>query len=231
MAFKMYRKKPNRRIRRIRRKARGMRKTALTQGKIYSFKRMCALKPYYFNGTAWVQAADNVITNDSAYAYFAGHMRFRLNDLPNATDFTTLYEQFKITGVKLTFIPWIGTESSDSTGYRTAALAVAIDRGANDLNLASPSFTSLLEQQDCKLLSTGGGRPFKMWVSTPTFHTSADALTQATYKAGWLDSERTGSRDVDFHGLVYSFQQNVSTATSCAFKVYATYYVKCRNPQ
>lgn len=201
----------------------------LTQGKLYKFKRTCQMLPHYWDGSSWSQYSSNVISNSVTAASMSGIFKFRLEDMPNPTDFTQLYEQFKITGVKLLFVPFLGTESSDTNTVRTETMALCIDRGANDQAVANPSFNSLLENQDVKLRNSQ--KPFKLWIGTPTFHQPADGLAQGSYKSGWLDSEITSSRNVDYHGVKWAFPAQRSEAQSLQFRVFATYYISCRNPQ
>lgn len=202
----------------------------LTQGKLYKFKRTCELKPYYFNGVSWVQQTTNIVSNGTGSPSISGIFKFRLEDLPSPTDFTQLYEQFRITGVKLRFIPFIGTESSSVATTWTETLAMAIDRGANDAIAVSPSFSTLLENQDVKLRNSQ--RPFTMWIGSPVAHQGLDSYTQLGYRPSpWVDSELPNSRLVDHQGLKYAFQGTRSEETSCQFRVFATYYITCRNPQ
>lgn len=226
--IRKYRKRPTRRVRRVRRT---MRSKRLTQGKVYAFKRTCQLKPWYFNSSTgeWEQYTNNRITNADTGTSITGILKFKLNDLPGATDFTSLYEQFKITGVKLRFMPYLGTESSSYSGSYTEPIALCIDRGANDQTVVSPSMNSLLENQDVKLRNTQ--RPFSLWIGTPTFHQPADGGTQVSYKSGWLDSELSPSREVDFHGVKWAFDSTRPEINACFMRVFATYYIKCRNPQ
>lgn len=207
-----------------------IRRPRLTQGKIYKFKRTCQMLPHYWDGSAWSQYAANVISNSVTAASISGIFKFRLEDVPNATDFTQLYEQFKITGVKLLFIPFLGTESSDTATLRTETMALAIDRGANDQAVVNPSFNSLLENQDVKLRNSQ--KPFKLWIGTPTFHQPADGLAQGAYNnSGWLDGEIVSARNVDYHGVKWAFPASRTEAQSLQFRVFATYYISCRNPQ
>lgn len=201
----------------------------LTQGKLYKFKRTCQMLPHYWDGSSWSQYSANVISNSVTAASISGIFKFRLEDLPNPTDFTQLYEQFKITGVKLVFIPFLGTESSDTATLRTETMALCIDRGANDQAVVNPSFNSLLENQDVKLRNSQ--KLFKLWIGTPTFHQPADGLAQGSYKSGWLDSEIVSSRNVDYHGVKWAFPASRTEAQSLQFRVFATYYISCRNPQ
>lgn len=200
----------------------------LTQGKLYKFKRTCQALPYYFDGANWVQYGFNIVSNSNSIPFSSGIFKFRLTDLPNPTDFTQLYEQFKITGVKLRFVPYIGTETAPGGGY-LETMAMAIDRGANDQVVVSPSFDSLLENQDVKLRNTQRG--FSLWIGTPTFHQPADGLAQGAYKSGWLDSDIASSRGVDYHGVKWSFQVQRPVENAVSLRVFATYYITCRNPQ
>lgn len=225
------RRMTRRRGRGTRRAGRKTNRRVIRQGKLYRFKRTCQIRPWYFNGADWVQATINVISNALSEPFFAGIFKFKLEDLPNYTDFTQLYEQFKITGVSLRFIPWIGTENSGLTQARTDTLAYCIDRGANDLVTVSPSFNSLLENQDVKLRNSQ--RPFKMWIGSPVAHQGADAQVQVVNRASpWLDAELASrSTIVDHHGVKFSFPANVANDLACYYKVFATYYITCRNPQ
>lgn len=201
------------------------------QGKIYAFKRTCECYPYHFTDGSWVKQNDNYVTNDSSNLSFGnGIFKFKLNDLPGYTDFTNLYENFKLTGVRLRFLPNIGTSSDGATASSTIMepLALCIDRGANDNIAANPSFTSLLENQDCKIRSSY--KPFSIYIAYPKAHTPADGVTQTVLTSPWLDTEVNGEV-VEHHGLKFDFQAAAPTQRSVWFRVYATYYLKCRAPQ
>lgn len=200
------------------------------QGKIYAFKRTCELRPFNYQAGIWVQSDSNVVSNYSGGTNYRGIFKFKLTDLPGYTDFTNLYENFRITGVRLRFLPYLGTESTApaSTGSVMSPLAICIDRGANDAVGVNPSFTQLLENQDVKIRSSY--KPFSMYIAYPKSHAPADGLTQTVLMTPWLDSEVNGEA-VDHHGLKFCFQDNTTNDRQVAFRVYATYYIKCRAPQ
>lgn len=201
------------------------------QGKIYSFKRTCECYPFHFKDGSWVKLASNQITNSStAPDYQEGLFKFKLEDLPGYTDFTNLYENFRITGVRLRFMPNIGTESSGAAANISVMepLALCIDRGANDAIGINPSFTSLLENQDVKIRSSY--KPFSLYIAYPKAHTPADGVTQTVLTSPWLDSEVNG-QVVDHHGVKFAFQAPNVNDRSVWYRVYATYYLKCRAPQ
>lgn len=228
MAVRKYRKRPTRRVRRVRRTLRTTRRR-LPQGKVYAFKRTCQMLPHYWDGAGWSQYALNQISTSVAAPSNSGIFKFRLEDVPSATDFTQMFEQFKITGVKLRFIPYLGTESSAYAAPRTETLAYAIDRGANDLAVVNPSFNEIIANQDMHLRNSQ--RPFSIYIGTPTFHQPADGLAQGAYKSGWLDSDIVSARNVDFHGLKWAWNGQTTAELATTMKVFATYYIKCRNPQ
>lgn len=225
--------------RRFKRKARTVRRTMRRamprsiygQGKIYSFRRTCECYPYHYKDGSWVKLTANYISSNAATLdYVNGIFKFSLQDLPNYTDFTNLYENFRITGVRLRFMPIAGTESGSysATSSIMEPLAFCIDRGANDAIGINPGFTQLLENQDCKIRSSY--KPFSIYIAYPKAHAPADGVTQTVLMSPWLDTEVNG-QVVDHHGLKFCFQTATPADRSVAYRVYATYYIKCRAPQ
>lgn len=209
---------------RPRRKKRANKKTRLTDSKIYSFKRTCELKA--FSGST--NFSDNAIYDNTGR--YTGNFRFSLDDLPNYLDFANLFNQYKITGVKLKFIPVAGTESTVAAPGLSVPqlnpLAICITRGA--LNLA-PTFSQMMQQQDVKVMSSN--RPFTLWVSKPQAYAPADSITQAVMINPWIDAGVTQA--VHHYGVQYCFESNTGsgTTTSVAYRVFATYYIKCKAPE
>lgn len=201
-----------------------------SQRKVYSFRRTCEIRPWlYFDGQ-WTRQTDNRIGNNNALTNNTGIFKFALTDLPGYTDFVNLYENYKLTGVKLRFIPIIGTESSANVANNAimSPVAMCIDRGANDLIPLNPTFIELLEHQDVMLRSSY--KPFSLYIRYPKAHSGADALTQTVLTSPWLDLQVNGE-SVDHHGLKYCFQDVVAADRAVSYRVYATYYIKCRGPQ
>lgn len=201
-----------------------------SSGKIYSFRRTCELSPYNYQDGIWVRASSNAVNNDAAQLRYRGIFKFKLDDLPGYTDFLNLYENFRITGVRLRFLPYLGTEATApaTTGTVMSPLALCIDRGANDAIGVNPNFTDLLQNQDVKIKSSY--KPFSIYIAYPKAHMPADGVTQTVLTSPWLDSEVNG-QVVDHHGLKFCFQENTSVDRQVSFRVYATYYIKCRAPQ
>lgn len=197
------------------------------QNKVYSFKRHCALS--YWNNVADVPTRRvSFISNSSTQNQF-GYFTFRLDDLNNYADFTGLYEKYKITGVKLKFIPTRGDGADVNllTPFSPMSLlAIAINRGSTNTTALERTFDQILEQQDARIYSTQ--KPFSIYIPYPKFYAPADGLTVAQEKSGWLQSRHP---DVDHYGLQFAWQFQQPDASSCQFRVFATYYIKCANPQ
>lgn len=201
-----------------------------SQNKVYSFKRSVALAPWANIDDAPVQQASTFITNHAAVGnYQFGYFKFRLADLPNFTDFTNLYERYKIVGVKLRFIPVKGdnSELNSTGGAYMSPLAVAINRSAIQLTADDRTFNELVETQDCRVYDSRKG--FNMYIPYPKFYAPADGFTTAQEKSGWI---RSGEANIHHFGLQYAFQiSSLSAANATAFSVIATYYIKAANPQ
>jgi len=89
-------------------------KSSVVWSKVHSFKRNCTIRTITGDGVATTQ--------------FFG-FNFKLGDLPGATDFTNLYDQYKFTGVKLRFYFYKGEvmrfQKSSDTGILENLLSEA----------------------------------------------------------------------------------------------------------
>lgn len=216
-------------VKRIGRPYRMRRKALTRQGKVYSFRRTVALTPCAIvAGVPTYQTGGVPVSNlVNAGIYNFGHFRFKLNDLPGSTDFTNLYERYKITGVKLKFIPVVATESSVGNGNPISPIALAINRGAITVASDDRTFDQLLENQDVRIMSTM--KPFNVYIPYPKFYAPADGVTAAQEKGGWLNCKHP---EIDHTGFNFAFQNTTTNGdTQTQWRVFATYYVKCANPQ
>lgn len=154
---------------------------------------------------------------------------FFLSQLPNYTEFTNLYDQYKISRIKCKF-----SYTANSQNVTTSAAITAL-----------PMFLSCIDLNDSTALTTNADftqyRSFKMRrfdkpVSVyfkPQFATAAysGAFTSYAAKTGWLDCASPG---VKHYGLkfgidpmFYNAGANVTGRVQCVI----TYYIKCKNPK
>lgn len=218
-------KRTNRRKTSSRRRRWTTRARKYSDYKVYSFKRTCELPAWGDSGIF----TDNSIYDNSTRN--SGYFKFALNDLPGFSDFTTLYEMYKVTGVKLKFIPVAGTQSTLGTASFGSStpnmnpLAITVDRA---YVATTPTFGSLMQHQDVKIRTQQ--RPFSLWISKPLAYSPADGTTVAHLTNQWLDTTNSG---VHHYGLQYAFESNSGSTTNYTsiWRVFATYYIKCRAPQ
>lgn len=200
-----YTKKKFSRRRRYGRKRRTFRRTKkkLTQNTVYRFSRI--YKPGELSSST---------TNDVCYAE-----SFQLSVLPGVSDFTTLFDQYKITGVKITWIPQV----SDTTMTQTCGnLAYVYD--VDDGN-APPSFTWMMEKQGVKVIRPN--RMFSMFVKpkpASVFFTNP-ANSYGTVGGPWIDMNST---TCPHYGLKWVWSP---TTTVTKVDVYYKYYLAVRGVQ
>lgn len=211
-----YRSKRSMRSRKNRRYRKSVRR--YKDSKIYSFKRTCQCLSYDATAT---QRVSNEITDHTNLA--SGFYKFALNDVGGYTDFTNLFEKYKITGVKLKFIPTLGTNALAGGSNALRPIAIAVDRSVMS---TTPTFVSLMEDADTKVRS--GMKPFSVWISKPTAYTTIDGSSPAAMLTNsWLD---TANATVHHFGVKYAFDGSQGTVTT-AYKVFATLYIKCKGVQ
>lgn len=154
---------------------------------------------------------------------------FFLSQLPNYTEFTNLYDQYKISRIKVKFI-----YTANSQNVTTAAAITAL-----------PNLLTVIDNNDSAALSTSGDycqyRSFKIRrldkpcsvYFKPQFDIAAysGAFTSYAQKTGWIDSN---SPNVKHYGLkfavdpmFYGAGANVTGRIQCIL----TYYIKCRHPK
>lgn len=108
-----------------------------------------------------------------------------LNSVPNHAEFTALYDQYKITGVKIKFLPR-GNSSDVSTQNNISSLFTAIDL---DDSQVPTSVDQLLQYQNMKMVRTTQSlvRYWKPKFNVGTLSTLAGGLSGKMNTTGWID--------------------------------------------
>lgn len=197
----VYRKRTTRAYRK--RFSRGYRYSKRGQ-RLYLFKRFVRL---------------NEITVDNINASY-GAINFSLNDVPNYTEFTALYDMYKINCVKITFLPQM--TQSVSIGSVNNPIANARVFTAIDYNDGGQptSIDELREYQSAKYTTVL--RPHKRVIFKPKIlDTSSYSLSP------WMS---TAAPTTNYYGLKYAIEPMASsTTTSMAFQVECKYYMSFKN--
>lgn len=174
----------------------------------YNFKRTCL---YGVIGAS---------TSGPTFGSFA----FRLSDLPDNTEFK-LFDQYKITGVKLLFVP-----SVTNNGVANADFGNFLYYIDYDDNVAPVNIDQVYQKQSLKIRQPWG-RPFKIFLRPrPALVAGIESVSgnqKATLPTSmWMD---TLVPDALYHGIQWAW--TIATVNTPEMSIYATYYFKCRGVQ
>lgn len=163
----------------------------------------------------------NMNASSAGTTYYS--FMFRLSDIPNYTEFTNLYDQYRITGVSVKFFP---QQDSANTGISNATTAII--HTAADYNDA----TAITTEQDILQYQTLRTHRFdtifhyylKPRVATAIYNNVA---TTGYAQSGhpWID---VSSPSAPFYGLKVVVP-TVSASSLSGWRLYATFYIECRD--
>lgn len=177
------------------------------------------LKPNFLTVTRVVEGTS--ITASSSGAYATG-LSFNINGLPDLTDFTTLFDQYKLNGIQIQFIPNITSNDMNpvSTYYELPNFHTIIDR---DDEIAPANLNVMMQYPSYK--RTRGHqvhtRYFRPSLAQTIFKTSS---TTGTSQVGpkWLDC---ADPTIPHYGMKVWIDQTNST-TNIKYRVYTKYYLQ-----
>lgn len=207
-------------------------------------------KPYDYKRLGKTQIIQNttvlgqIVTNDASTIVlgatsvdtvgyqFGSSMQFRLENVQTAGDFTQLYDQYKIKGVKVTIVPLSDNSTAQSSGFLPTLYWA---RDYDSAGVAPSNEAELRSRQDCKTMRLTG--PRSIYIRSPKCTTDVEVqgagvtLASKIENAGWIDCADT---NVMHNGLKMWFKNvdlRVSPGTITAFRFELTYYLQFRNPQ
>lgn len=218
-------KRRSRKVMKTRRKSSYRRKTATMKlrRQLHFFKRSCTLSAPI---TASVSAG-------GIFQNIAGGYTVSLDQLPNYMEFVTLFDQYKIMGAKLTFVPGqtetVGNVNNGTTSAISAQrFCSAIDFDDN----TTPANESELQEYGSFKWSQGGRVHSRYWkpkMLTNIYDGGGSGPALAPTKAKWIS---TNYADVPHYGVkVFCGYPEVpsGTAGSITYEVYLTLYLAFKN--
>lgn len=154
-----------------------------------------------------------------------GSYSFKLSDLLNYTEFSNLFDEFMILGVKIKFIPSVtGADANPTSSIVTMPnLFTCIDYDSAQ----TPTLSEILQYPNVKITKASSihSRYFKPHVAYLTYKT---ALTSGygSKTNVWVDFENP---DVPHYGLLWCLDGNFGTGNGSLYlKPYITYYFACK---
>lgn len=158
-----------------------------------------------------------------------GSLTFKLSDVPAPTDFTNLYDAYRIKAVKVNFIPVTNVTFRQNAGDLAVSGTAYSDRFFTVLDFndtTTPStINQLREYKNCRYSSYT--RVHKRFLyPKPLFEMSGNIPSTAGNP--WIP---TASTNVDYYGIKYGFEHPTSIATGTYFVIECKYYLQLRQPK
>lgn len=174
------------------------------------------------NFTRTVQLA-NIDASHLANVY--GAITFKLTDLPNYTEFTNLFDRYRINAVKLTIVPLVTSNDVNpaTTLFTLPNVHTAIDYNDNS-NPGSMNELMQYSNYRCTRANKVHSRYFKPSVLQSNYETAVATAYTPAWKR-WL----TCDDPVTPH---YCLKYGLDTPNGnidLAFRVYAKYYFQCKD--
>jgi len=195
------------------------------------------------DGTVCAKANQNVVVNASgtfnAITWGTLTCNFKLEDCVNYTEFTNLYDQYKIVGVKLKLIPYqtdatTAAAPSSLAGQPSFLIHSVIDYDDNTAVSASNTGADAMRQYPsyrCSNIYARHGKPWSRYlrpkIAREVYRTPVLTGYESA-KMPWLDSDYA---DVSAYGLKLLFEVvSGGAAAQLMFKAEVTYYLRFKNP-
>lgn len=147
-----------------------------------------------------------------------GSYNFRLSNVPSSTEFTSLFDQYKINAIGLTFYPQQTEVSTHvSPAVQNVRIYTAIDYNDNDI----PTNLDYLRQYD-NVETHAITEQFSVYIPNPRF-----ADTTGAIRTGYIN---TSSPSTLHFGLKYGVEVvSPGASGTYTYKVEAVYYFSFKN--
>jgi len=148
---------------------------------------------------------------------------FRLSDLPQYTEFTALYDQYKIEKVKLQFFPRFSENISPIGTNPIWTNALIWNCSSDDGTVRLATENDALQAMSAKMRVTND--PITVWVK-PKFQVEAAtalAFSAAAPRTGWLDCDNFGVTHSGHE--IAGYNMGAGAGQISEWKCYATYYI------
>jgi len=212
---RVYRKK--RSVKRYRRKysKRIPRSFGSPNQKVYYFKRFTTL------GTI-------VVTSASSNVY--GASVFSLDQLPGYTEYTNLFDFYKIKAIKLSFIPTSNVTMQTGNSSTTVANTIYNNRiftviDYNDAGIPT-SVNELREYSNCKW--SPNNKIHKRYIVPNPLADATDDSTISLQNKPWVPSTNYA---MDYYAIKWAIENTSAGVGVELYKMEAKFYIACKSPK
>lgn len=158
--------------------------------------------------------------NGSTVVDTFGGVYFRLVDVPSATDFTNLFDMYRIDKVQIRFMPRANSAEA-GTNQGLIKLFTAIDY--DDIT-APTSLAEILQYQTCKVTSSNRITTLTLKPKFASEVYQSAVSTGYGARNGWLDCSNTA---IQHYGVKWALQQ--LPAGSQSFDLHVKYFLSFKN--
>lgn len=184
------------------------------------------LNPLYASGAAW--GPESIIgTYQNSFA-----LNSRLTAVEGYTDFTNLYDRYKITGVKATFM-----YQSDSSAVNSSSVLPTIMYAVDKDDLTPDGFSTFRQKQDMKRKILTANRPFSIYwkpkkqMTVSSLTAEADAIST---NVGWNNCAFPGINHLGlkfYCNNLYGGTAGIASTVQTQLDIQITYYLAFKDPQ
>lgn len=203
-------------------RGRSRKRMRMTLSRRPRLRMSAALSTHYFKRRFQVGTLQASNLTDVFGAY-----TFKLSDLPNSGEFTALFDQYRILGVSIMFVPsWDGSDANPiSTNTPQPDIRTVLDYTDSG---TPANMNELYEYQNCKM--THGSRIHKRFFVPAVLSSNYETVTTTAYTPKWKLWLTTDDPATPHYGLKYGiFKLATGTTQNYYWRVYATYYIQCKN--
>lgn len=166
------------------------------------------------------------VQGNAAHLPYTSANNIQFNQVADASDFTALYDQYRINMVKLQF--YLRCDPSAQTAATAFFPKLYWARDMDDGN-APLTLNTLKQYHNCKIAVLRPDRPVTIWVKPNVLHEVFRGVGTSSYspKFGqWIDML---SIDLQHFGIKYAI--DIFTNTNYFLDIEQTFYFQCKNPR
>jgi len=175
-------------------------------------------------------------TIQSNFAWTHREYQFTLQDLPSYSEFTGLFNQYKISAVKLTFFPQY--DSIDSTGSTYSNIAgegviakpVIFTTYTTDDTVLLGSQATAMQVSSAKMVRDTL-KPFSIYCKPKIQVEASTSLGFAAVmpSSGWLDTDNYGAKHYGAQIGGRTFAASTASSPNMSYQCFAKYYLQLKN--
>lgn len=159
-------------------------------------------------------------------------LTFQVSDVINASEFSNLYDQFKLTGVKMRM--WIMRDNSASASttavaqpaaFRIPLMYYVVDHDTS----TTPTTDELRQYANCRMWQFNNTRPFTLYIKpkmlTEVYRTNVTRSTVPTAPR-FISTDQIDTQHFGFRANLINMDDS-----SIRLRRELTYYFSCKNPK